>query len=117
MGLGIERHERGRIDLLYGGSVEWWAFIPRAVWPEKPDVGGGGDLITRLTGFRVAKGVSYGVGQPLEFYANFGWAGLIGGFILLGFVLARLDQRLARAFHTGDLRGILLAGLPGIALI
>jgi hypothetical protein len=117
VGLGIERHERGQIDLLYGGSVEWWAFIPRAVWPDKPDVGGGGDLITRLTGFRVAKGVSYGVGQPLEFYANFGWFGLIGGFVLLGFVLARLDQRLARAFRTGDLRGILLAGLPGIALL
>jgi hypothetical protein len=117
VGLGIERHERGRIDLLYGGSLEWWAFIPRAVWPEKPQVGGGGDLITRLTGFRVAKSVSYGVGQPLEFYANFGWIGLIGGFLLLGFVLARLDKRLARAFRIGDLRGILLAGLPGLALL
>ena len=53
----------------------------------------------------------------MEFYANFGWFGLIGGFVLLGFVLARLDQRLARAFRTGDLRGILLAGLPGIALL
>ena len=117
VGLGIERHERGRIDLLYGGSVEWWAFIPRAVWPDKPQVGGGGDLITRLTGFQVAKGVSYGVGQPLEFYANFGWPGLIGGFLLLGFVLARLDKRLAGAFRIGDLRGILLAGLPGLALL
>ena len=117
VGLGIERHERGRIDLLYGGSVEWWALIPRAVWPDKPDVGGGRDLITRLTGFQVAKGVSYGVGQPLEFYANFGWPGLIGGFLLLGFVLARLDKRLARAFRIGDLRGILLAGLPGLALL
>lgn len=124
VGLGIERLERRQIDLLYGGSVALWAFIPRAVWPEKPDVGGGGDLgssdlqlITRLTGFRVAKGITYGVGQPLEFYANFGWFGLIGGFVLLGFVLARLDQRLTRAFRTGDLRGILLAGLPGLALL
>lgn len=123
VGLGIERLERRQIDLLYGGSVALWAFIPRAVWPDKPDVGGGGDLggnlqlITRLTGFRVAKGITYGVGQPLEFYANFGWFGLLGGFVLLGFVLARFDQRLARAFRTGDLRGILLAGLPGIALL
>jgi len=116
VGLGIERQERGRIDLLYGGSLELWAFIPRAVWPEKPQVGGG-DLITRLTGFRVAPGITYGVGQPLEFFANFGWPGLIGGFVLLGFALGRLDRRLARAFRVGDLRGILVAGLPGIALL
>ena len=44
VGLGIERLERRQIDLLYGGSVALWAFIPRAVWPEKPDVGGGGEL-------------------------------------------------------------------------
>jgi hypothetical protein len=117
VGLAIERHEEGATEFLYGASVPWWALIPRVIWPDKPAVGGGGDIVSEATGVTFAVGTSVGAGQALEFYANFGWPGVIGGFVLLGYILMRLDRRLAIAFHKRDLHGVLLAGMPGLALL
>ena len=36
VGLGIERLERRQIDLLYGGSVALWAFIPAQFGRKNP---------------------------------------------------------------------------------
>ena len=60
---------------------------------------------------------SVGAGQPLEFYVNFGWYGLIIGFMLLGGLLAWCDRGLAQGFDSGNARRILVYGLPGVALI
>lgn len=117
VGSGIMRHEQGQSELLYGETVPLWSLIPRAIWPDKPEVGGSGDLVATFTGMRFAEGTSVGAGQPLEFYANFGWTGLIVGYLLLGFVIGRFDRALGSAFKRADMRAILLAGLPGIALI
>ncbi len=46
--------------------------IPRALWPNKPVVGGSGDLVSTYTGIRFADGTSVGIGQVLESFVNFG---------------------------------------------
>ncbi|MEJ0067178.1 MAG: hypothetical protein WDM85_18675, partial [Caulobacteraceae bacterium] len=117
VGLAVQRHEEGATEFLHGASVPWWTLVPRAIWPDKPLVGGGGDIVTHATGVPFAAGTSVGAGQPLEFYANFGWVGVIGGFASLGYLLMRLDRRLATAFRKGDVRGVLVIGLPGLALL
>src|SRR5262249_44840941 len=42
VGLAMTRIETGWAQLAHGATVPIWALVPRAIWPEKPDVGGGG---------------------------------------------------------------------------
>ena len=77
VGMGVMRHREGEAELLYGATVPFWALIPRAIWPDKPAVGGGGDLVSQFTGIKFAEGTSVGVGQVLEFYMNFGMPGVL----------------------------------------
>ena len=117
VGAGISRHEAGLVELSYGGTVPWWLLVPRAIWPDKPVVGGGGDLVTSFTGIEFAKGTSVGAGQVLEFYMNFGLLGVCIGFAVLGFVLMRLDYGIMRALAGGDMRGLILRAMPGLTLL
>jgi hypothetical protein len=117
VGLAIERHHGNVIDLAYGTTVPLWIVIPRAVWPDKPPVGGSGDIVSKATGLVFAQYTSVGVGQPLEFYINFGWNGIVIGFTLLGYLLMRLDVLLALAFKRRDVKAILFSALPGLALM
>jgi hypothetical protein len=58
--------------------------IPRVLWPDKPAVGGGGDIVSQFTGVQFARGTNIGPGQVLGFYMNFGIWGVIGGVCCLG---------------------------------
>jgi hypothetical protein len=81
------------------------ALIPRALWPDKPVVGGS-QMITEYTGIQFGPDVSVGVGPVIEYYVNYGWTGLAAGFFLFGVVLRRIDFRVARGLLTdswGDL--------------
>ena len=78
------------------------AMIPRIVWPNKPVVGGSGDLVTRYTGITFADGTSVGIGQVLEFYINFGTASVAVGFALFAAILAVLDLRARTALDQAD---------------
>jgi hypothetical protein len=117
VGLGVMRHREYGTELMYGSTVPIWALIPRAIWPDKPDVGGGGDLVSKFTGVAFAEGTSVGTGQVLEFYMNFGMLGVIGGFAILGFVLKWLDQQMMRAFALQKTRNVVLIALPGLAMV
>ncbi len=117
VGAGIFSHEDGYTDLYYGATVPIWALVPRAIWPDKPPIGGGLDLVSDFTGLYFGEGTSVGTGHVLEFYMNFGWYGIVFGFLLLGFVIARLDKRLVNGFRNQDLPEILFAGLVGMALL
>jgi hypothetical protein len=110
-------HEGGSASFAYGATMPLWALIPRAVWPGKPEVGGGGDVVTDFTGIRFAEGTSVGTGQVLEFYVNFGIPGLLIGFLGLGFMLMWLDQGVMRSLVADDMCGLLLRAMPGLMLL
>jgi hypothetical protein len=123
VGAGIIYHESGGAAFAYGGTVPPWAFIPRALWPSKPEIGGsgsisgGGGLVSDFTGIRFAEDTSVGVGQVLEFYINFGIPGVLIGFFGLGYLLMRLDLGIMRSLVTSDGHGLLLRAMPGLTLL
>jgi hypothetical protein len=117
VGMAIARIDAGLAEFANGATVPVWALVPRALWPEKPYIGGGRDIVAHFTGIHFWDQTSVGAGQVLEFYVNFGVAGVVIGFLALGFVLMRLDQGIMRALANGDLRGFLLRAIPGLTAL
>lgn len=78
------------------------ALVPRALWPDKPVVAGSMGLVTQYTGIGFDATTSVGLGQVLEFYINFGHAGVIVGFVLLGAVITHIDRTAGRYLIEGD---------------
>ena len=119
VGLAASRLEDKEVDYLNGASV--WdgvlSLVPRAFWPDKPITGGSGQIVAQVTGLQLNEDTSWGVGNVLEFYINFGLPGVIGGFLLLGWLVGTLDLRAAIAERRGDLKQVLLLFLPTVALI
>jgi hypothetical protein len=78
--------------------------IPRFLWPDKPVIGGGGSVVHDYTGIEFAEGTAIGAGQVFEFYVYFGTPGVIGGFLLLGWLAGRIDLWVIGYLHQGDQR-------------
>jgi hypothetical protein len=117
VGTGVMLHREGRVGLLYGATVPLWALIPRAIWPDKPAVGGGGQVVKEFTEIEFDEDTSVGAGQVLEFYANFGIPGVLAGFAVFGFILMRIDQAAMRAVSMRNIGGVVQTVLPGLALV
>jgi hypothetical protein len=73
--------------------------IPRALWWDKPITAGSGNLVTTYTGIQFSQGTSVGIGQVMELYINFGTAGVVGGFAVLGVLIAFFDKAAAVRDH------------------
>jgi hypothetical protein len=58
-----------------------------------------------------------GVGQVLEFYLNFGFAGVFLGFLSLGILLRVMDMVAAYKLTCGNYWGFLSWFLPALGLI
>jgi hypothetical protein len=119
VGLAAENIENGSVKFLYGRSVSdaLLALIPRALWPGKTSLGGSGDIVESMTGLGLNPDTSWGVGNVMEFYINFGIPGVIGGFLGLGWLLGRFDHRAALAESRRDYGTTMLFFLPGVALV
>lgn len=119
IGVAVKRLESGQVDFLRGRSV--WegiqGLVPRILWPDKPVSAGSPGIIMEMTGLQLSEDASWGVGPVMEFYINFGTAGLIVGFAALGCLLAYLDLRAAGAEARGNVRALLIAFLAAIALV
>jgi hypothetical protein len=119
IGLAAERLSLGEVQFLNGRSV--WdsllALVPRALWPDKPITGGSGTIVADMTGLPLNRQTSWGVGQVMEFYINFGIPGLVGGFALLGWLIGYLDRRAAQLEASGERGSMILYFLPAVALI
>jgi hypothetical protein len=119
VGFADERLKAGNIDFANGATLSAMALaiIPRALWPEKPQVGGGGDVVTTFTGLGFAHGTSVGAGQVLEFYINFGTLGVIGGFLIWGALIGWLDLRICQNLADNNQKGYLRCYMICLALI
>jgi hypothetical protein len=126
--------ERLNQNFLVGSAVEWllltedyahgetvWqalvAFVPRAIWPEKPVVAGSGELVSEHTGIRFAEGTSVGIGQVMEFYINFGTGGVVFGFLIMGVILTIIDLNAAQRLLQDDWQKFALWYLTGISFL
>ena len=119
VGLAAQRIKDGDVRYLYGRSIYEAAIavIPRALWPGKPVFGGSGNVVSEMTGLRLSRNTSWGVGNVMEFQINFGTAGVVMGFLLLGAALGALDMRAAIAEARGDMATLIYCFLPAVALI
>ena len=93
------------------------AWIPRILWPGKPVLGGSGNMVTNYTGQELSETTSFGVGQVLEFYVNFGTTSVVFGFIIFGVGLAFIDQRAAFYLSQGDYWNLSRWMLPALGMI
>ena len=118
VGLAAERIDEGLVELRYGASFYEAAIavIPRVLWPDKPVFGGSGTIVRDMTGLPLSANTSWGVGQVMEFYINFGWVSLVLGFVTLGWLIGRLDLLAAIAGRQGDSRALIVCFLPAVAL-
>jgi hypothetical protein len=119
VGLAARRIHLGVADYLLGDSV-WQGFlslVPRVLWPEKPVFSGSPKIVSKVTGLRLSRKTSFGVGNVMEFEINFGIPGVIIGFFGLGWLIGTLDLKAAAAEARGDLGGAILFFLPCVALI
>jgi hypothetical protein len=119
VGLAAARIQQGQVDFLNGQSVTDGiiSVIPRAMWPDKPTTAGSGQTVAEVTGLQLNQDTSWGVGNVMEFYINFGIPGLVGGFLLLGWLIGMLDFRAAAAERRADFKTVIVCFLPSIALI
>jgi hypothetical protein len=92
------------------------AWIPRALWPDKPERGGS-RLVSKHTGMQFSESTTFGAGLVFEFYINFGFSAIFFGFVLIGFVFRNLDDAAFEAFRRGDLYIVAKNILIGIPLI
>jgi hypothetical protein len=124
---GLEEHDSigetmSRVDLLHkfayvqtmtpeevpylgGRSYEYflYTFIPRFVWPDKPEATMATDLVDFVYKLRSEVNVrtNMGIGQIAEAYANFGWQGIFGVFFLQGLFFAFIDNMLNSSHSYG----------------
>ncbi len=118
-GLAAVRIDEGQVDYLRGRSL-WegaMSLVPRYVWADKPVFGGSGQIVSEMTGLVLNEDTSFGVGNVMEFQINFGVPGVVLGFLLLGWLMRRLDRKAALAISNGDPGRALLFFLPAVALI
>ena len=119
VGTAVVRLQSGEVE--YASGETFWkmvlALIPRALWPDKPAVGGGGSVVTDFTGIEFAEGTSVGAGQVLEFYVNFGTLGVVGGFLLFGWMLGRMDILVIKSLREGDQQRFLLWMMVSLAMM
>lgn len=118
IGLAIEQlailpdtYENGKTIML--ALLAW---VPRALWPNKPERGGA-SMIEKHTTKKSAEGVTFGAGPIFEFYVNFGYWGIIVGFVIVGYVLRLLDLRAAEALQQADVLRSAQFHLTGLAML
>ena len=93
------------------------ALVPRVIWPDKPVTAGSGRLVSRFTGLNFARGTSVGLGHTMEFYVNFGTAGVILGLMFLGTVLTLIDLTAGSKLQSGNKLSFSVWYLAGMSML
>lgn len=93
-----------QIPYWQGGSYQtlWTSFIPRFLWPGKPQATIGGEFGHRYNFLDPTdKSTSYNLPWLPEFYANFGISGVLGGMFVVGALFRFLVQKLSVPIGSG----------------
>ena len=118
-GLAAQRIESGAVGFLHGRSV--WeglqALVPRALWPAKPIFAGSSQMIREFSGIGVNEDTTFGVGQVMELYVNFGAPSVVVGFLLFGFAYGLLDRNAAGALQAGEFGRVFIWFLPAMGML
>ena len=119
VGQAVEYMATGAVEAANGETIGFSliAWIPRVVWPGKPEFGGSGDMVATYTGRYFSETSSFGVGQILEFYINFRIIGVFLGMAALGVGISLLDREAAFHLSRGDSWGFVVWFLPMMAAI
>jgi hypothetical protein len=118
-GLAAARISNGDVHYLHGRTI-WDGFlsiIPRVFWPDKQIAAGSGTIVAEMTGLKLSRSTSFGVGNVMELQINFGIPGIVIGFLILGFALRRLDRKATESYEGGELGNSMLYYLPAVAMI
>lgn len=120
VGMAAHKIASGQRPFYEGRSIAegLMSLVPRIIWPDKPVFGGSPRIVNEMTYFKVnEKTTSYGVGNVMEFYINWGTPSLVIGFVLYGWFLGWLDHGGAKALVQGRLSDSLRWILPAFAVI
>ena len=101
-------------ESLYFAAIAW---IPRAIWADKPQIAGSGDIAANLTGQSFADQTSVGVGPTLEFFANVGQYGMILSMFIIGVLLRWIDLQAIQRLRRGQVLSWCQWILPGFSLL
>lgn len=118
-GAAVQNLESGLVPFAHGETL--WdgiiGLVPRAIWPTKPIVAGGGDLVGKYTGAQFAEGTSVGIGGVMESYINFGRFGVVLVHVLLGSLVGAIDTAAGVRLRSGNWPGFVRWFLPGLTLV
>lgn len=103
VGKAVELHTANPTLRLWGETiwVSMLAWIPRFIWPGKPEMNTT-QFMRDHTGIPFTNLAAFGNGPVMEFYVNFSWPGVIFGFLILGFLLAKIDSNASNSLRSGD---------------
>jgi hypothetical protein len=90
--------------------------LPRLLWQSKP-IRGGNDLMEQHTGMHFSETSTFGTGQVFEFYINFGYVGVLLGFVVVGLILTRIDRLAQQHLNAGDYLAFARLFVVGIVAI
>ncbi len=97
-------------------TLALFGWVPRVFWPSKPERGGAA-MIAKHTGKMTDGTTTFATGLVFEFYVNFGYSGVIVGFLMLGFFVRIIDANAHRALLSGLVTSFAMYELIGYALI
>jgi hypothetical protein len=121
VGAAADRLGSGQVEFAFGRTLGdlVLGLVPRVLWPDKPQVGGGikGGIVQEFTGIEFLGTTSVGAGQVLEFYVNYGVVGVVGGFLVWGWLLGRMDAWIVEHFHAADHGRFLVLFLVCVAML
>lgn len=92
------------------------ALVPRVLWPGKTITLGDSEFVNRYTGLSlVTSNISVDTNMTFEFYANFGWIGVVVGLFGYGYLMARMELKLMTAGNSLTMMLVLAMLLLGLA--
>ena len=93
------------------------ALVPRILWPDKPVMAGSGHTVALYTRIDFDMTTSIGIGQVMEFYINFGTAGVLAGFFIMGILVRIGDTMAALHLYQGNWQGFMSWFVPSMSLL